>query len=198
LQHAGGGPAESDISRLERLERLHRGLGHVSRLMRQKPETLASAGGLALEGRLVSPGPILSQRPGNGLVQAQVQRTKIIRADGGVQFDGQAGHGLTDVAIVLHDLRHGEPLKQQLVPVEHRAPSYLWTGAESDAQRIHHLIEKQRDAVIELRRGRGAVVTAPVQDNSELHAAIETLVRVARSLGVAPQTTTALVKEALR
>ena len=58
--------------------------------------------------------------------------------------------------------------------------------------------ELRDEGVIELRRGRGAVVTAPAQDNSELHAAIETLVRVARSLGVAPQTTTALVKEALR
>ena len=58
--------------------------------------------------------------------------------------------------------------------------------------------ELRDEGVIELRRGRGAVVTAPAQDNAELHAAIETLVRVARSLGIAPQTTTALVKEALR
>ena len=54
------------------------------------------------------------------------------------------------------------------------------------------------EGLIELRRGRGAVVTAPPQDNAELHAAVEALVRVARSLGIHPQTTTALVKEALR
>jgi GntR family transcriptional regulator len=58
--------------------------------------------------------------------------------------------------------------------------------------------ELRDEGLIELRRGRGAVVSAPPQDNAELHAAIDTLVRVARSLGIAPQTTTALVKEALR
>jgi GntR family transcriptional regulator len=67
---------------------------------------------------------------------------------------------------------------------------------------LHTVLRAYQDlrdeGLIELRRGRGAVVVAPAQDNAELHAAIETLVRVARSLGIAPQTTTALVKEALR
>ncbi|WP_028047124.1 GntR family transcriptional regulator [Cellulomonas sp. URHE0023] len=58
--------------------------------------------------------------------------------------------------------------------------------------------ELRDEGLIELRRGRGAVVTAAPQDNAELHAAIGELVRVSRSLGIAPQTTTALVKEALR
>ena len=67
---------------------------------------------------------------------------------------------------------------------------------------LHTVLRAYQDlrdeGLIELRRGRGAVVTAAAQDNAELHAAIDALVRVARSLGISPQTTTALVKEALR
>jgi len=54
------------------------------------------------------------------------------------------------------------------------------------------------DGLIELRRGRGAVVTAHAVDHAALHAAITTVVATARDLGVPPATTLALVKEALR
>ena len=54
------------------------------------------------------------------------------------------------------------------------------------------------DGVIELRRGRGAVVVGRPVDHAELHAAIAAVVRTADRLGVPPATTIALVKEALR
>ncbi|WP_029289450.1 GntR family transcriptional regulator [Cellulomonas sp. HZM] len=53
------------------------------------------------------------------------------------------------------------------------------------------------DGVIELRRGRGAVV-ADVPDHARLHAAIDQVVAAARDLDVPPATTMALLKEALR
>ena len=40
----------------------------------------------------------------DGVVKASVQRAKVIGADRRGQFDSQIGHGLTDVAIVVHDL----------------------------------------------------------------------------------------------
>jgi GntR family transcriptional regulator len=54
------------------------------------------------------------------------------------------------------------------------------------------------DGVIELRRGRGAVVAGHPVDHAELHAAIAAVVATARDLDVPPATTVALVKEALR
>lgn len=75
----------------------------------------------------------------------------------------------------------------------------LATSLDINLHTVLRAYQDLRDeGLIELRRGRGAVVTATPQDNRELHAAIDELVRVARSLGIAPQTTTALVKEALR
>jgi DNA-binding transcriptional regulator YhcF (GntR family) len=106
-----------------------------------------------------------------------------------------------------------EPIFQQLADQVRRAVARgeLTAGTRLPAARelstsldinLHTVLrayqELRDEGVIELRRGRGAVVTAPAQDYSELHAAVETLVRVAGSLGIAPQTTTALVTEALR
>ncbi|MEN0130700.1 MAG: GntR family transcriptional regulator [Brevundimonas sp.] len=53
------------------------------------------------------------------------------------------------------------------------------------------------DGVIELRRGRGAVV-ASTPDHGPLHEAIAAVAAVARQLDIPPATAVALLKEALR
>ena len=59
--------------------------------------------------------------------------------------------------------------------------------------------ELRDEGLLELRRGRGAVITARAQqDYLPLREAIDHLVSVSRRLGLAPVTTTALIKEALR
>lgn len=68
---------------------------------------------------------------------------------------------------------------------------------------LHTVLRAYQDlraeGIVELRRGRGAVVTAgAVRDISPLHDAIEAVADTARRLGVSPDTTLALVKEALR
>ncbi|WP_028049163.1 GntR family transcriptional regulator [Cellulomonas sp. URHD0024] len=87
------------------------------------------------------------------------------------------------------------------VTVGERLPGARELAASLDIN-LHTVLRAYQDlrdeGLIELRRGRGAVVTAIPADNAELHAAIDALVRVARSLGITPQTTTALVKEAFR
>ena len=55
------------------------------------------------------------------------------------------------------------------------------------------------DGLIELRRGRGAVVaTGAGRDHGALLKAIDVVVREARALGLSPQATAALLKEAFR
>src|SRR5688572_13268101 len=75
--------------------------------------------------------------------------------------------------------------------------------ADSLDVNIHTILrayqELRDDGVIELRRGRGAVVAEqPRRDHATLLRAVETVVREARALGMTPQATAALVKEAFR
>lgn len=75
--------------------------------------------------------------------------------------------------------------------------------AESLDVNIHTVLkayqELRDDGLIELRRGRGAVVADQSgRDHSALLAAVEAVVREARLLELTPQATAALVKEAFR
>jgi hypothetical protein len=58
----------------------------------------------------------------------------------------------------MNDLRHGEPLEEQVVPVERRARPDLETRLLRPLQRLHQLIEKERhprvDICLGLRRPR--------------------------------------------
>src|SRR5690554_6709379 len=94
-------------------------------------------------------------------------------------------------ALAHGDLRAGE-----------RLPSArdLAASLEVNLHTVLHAYQELRDGgLIELRRGRGAVVTGhAAPDLDELHTAVGALAATARRLRVAPETVTALVKEALR
>lgn len=88
------------------------------------------------------------------------------------------------------------------LPAGERLPSARDLAAALDVN-LHTVLrayQELRDAgLIELRRGRGAVVTGHAAgDLADLHAAVDALAATARRLRVAPETVTALVKEALR
>jgi len=83
-----------------------------------------------------------------------------------------------------------------------RLPSARDLAASLDIN-LHTVLRAYQDlrdeGAIELRRGRGAVVSAHApHDYRPLHEAIETVVRISRELGLSPETTTALLREALR
>ncbi|GCD20726.1 GntR family transcriptional regulator [Cellulomonas algicola] len=105
-----------------------------------------------------------------------------------------------------------EPLFQQLADQVRRAVARgeLTAGARLPAARelstsldinLHTVLrayqELRDEGVIELRRGRGAVV-ARTDDLAALHEAVDQVVQTARRLHVPPATTLALLKEALR
>ncbi len=112
------------------------------------------------------------------------------------------------------DTSSGDPLYAQLAAqvrsgvargelrAGERLPSARELAASLDVNlhTVLHAYQDLRDeGVIELHRGRGAVVAARAgTDLTDLHAAVERVAQVARRLGVAPETVTTLVKEALR
>ena len=75
LENRASAPRDAHIARFENLEQGQRGLGQVSQFVRQEPESFAPARHLAIEGGLGSSAPVLRDRAGNRVVQAQVQRT---------------------------------------------------------------------------------------------------------------------------
>lgn len=83
-----------------------------------------------------------------------------------------------------------------------RLPSARDLAASLDVN-LHTVLRAYQDlrdeGLLELRRGRGAVISArAAQDYAPLHRAIAEVVAESRRLGLAPGTTTALIKEALR
>ena len=133
MKHRPGAPRHANIPRLQHFERHERGVHQVPQFMGQEPEALAPACGLAIDARLIALTPVLGHRARDGIVQASVQRPKVVGADRCVQFHRQFGDGLTDIAIVVHDLRHGESLTQEVMSVLDRAPADLWARDLAEA-----------------------------------------------------------------
>ena len=125
VKHRAGAPGDADISRLEHLERDDRGVGEISQLMGQEPEALCPAGGFSIEGPLHTDASVLGDGRGDGLVKTSIQRSEVPGADGRVSFHGQLGHGLTDIAVVVHDLGYRHSLNQKVISVQKRASSDL-------------------------------------------------------------------------
>lgn len=75
----------------------------------------------------------------------------------------------------------------------------LATSLDVNVHTVLHAYQELRDeGLIELRRGRGAVVTAQAgQDYRPLHAALSAVVVEARRLGLHPDAATALLRDAL-
>lgn len=63
---------------------------------------------------------------------------------------------------------------------------------------LHAYQDLRDEGLVELRRGRGAVVTAQAVALEELHQDIKGLVARARAAGLSPETLAALVKETAR
>ena len=104
MEDGAGTPGHADIPSLEHLERDDRRVGQVSQFVSEEAEALASARGFFINPGLISFARVLSDRARDSFVQAAVQHPEVVGADGRVQFHGELGDRLTDVAIAVHDL----------------------------------------------------------------------------------------------
>ena len=104
MQHGAGASPDANIPGLQDLERHERRVQQVPQFMGEEPEPFGPACGFAVDARLIALTSVLGHRARDGIVQASVQRPKVVGADRRVQFHRQFGDGLTDIAIVVHDL----------------------------------------------------------------------------------------------
>jgi hypothetical protein len=133
MKHSTRAACHPNIPRLQNLERHERRIHQVPQFMGEEPEALAPAGRFPVDARLISLAPVLGHRARDGIVQASVQRPKVVGADRCVQFHRQLGYGLTHIAIIVYDLRHGESLKQEVMSMLDRAPADLGTRKLAEA-----------------------------------------------------------------
>src|SRR5258707_226456 len=87
--------------------------------------------------------PIGRYCPRDRIVEAPVERVKIIGADRCVLLSSKLGHYLTYVAITVHDLRDGEAVAEQLLAVQRGTlrDTQIRRGSADQMQRIvrrHH------------------------------------------------------------
>ena len=111
--------------------------------MHEEPDTfIAARRFLVLLYRHVSLALALEGRDGrrNRLVKGSIELAEVIRADRRVGFARQLGNRLTNVAVIVHDLRDREPPAQQVVSVVTGARVDLSIAYLPRAERINQLI----------------------------------------------------------
>jgi hypothetical protein len=153
MQHRAGAAPHANIPGLHHLEGHERCVQQVSQFMGEESEPFGPACGFAIDARLIALTSVLGHRARDRIVEASIQRAKVAGADWCVQFHREFGDGLTDIAIVVHHLRHGESLAQEVVSMLDRAPPDLRARDFAEAERMPQLVEEHGDTVVDLRFG---------------------------------------------
>ena len=107
LKHRPGAPGDSHLPSLNCPKREHRSLGEV----------------VQFRGLLVSRDAVfereLCHRPSDGVIEAPVQRVKVVGADGRSQLHGEVGNGLPAVAITALRSHRTHQLEARLAAGRH-------------------------------------------------------------------------------
>ena len=100
--------------------------------MRKEAEALTPAQGFPIEGGLISLPPVFRDRAGDRVVKAGVQCPEVLCGNRNVHVHCHLRDGLTHVTIVVNNLRHGESLTQEVMPVPDRDAADLEVRRESE------------------------------------------------------------------
>ena len=103
-------PPDADVSRLEHLERDDCRVHKIPHFMDEETHPFVVTVRGFVRVRLLAFARVHRDGARDGLVEASVERAEVFRADRRVRLHGQLGNGLTDVTIIVNDLRDGEPL----------------------------------------------------------------------------------------
>jgi hypothetical protein len=146
-------PVDAYVTRLEDLEGHDGGVHPVPQLVGEEPEPVAAARRLTIERGPIPRVPVLGDGASDGVVETAVQRAEVLRSDGRVGFHRQFGDGLTDITVVVHDLRQREALPKKGFPVPDAARADLRGRDHAQAQRVRQLAQEHRHPVIDFRGG---------------------------------------------
>ena len=175
MQDGPRASSDANISCLEHRERNDRGVQQVSHFMSQEPRALIPSRRLSIQRGLILFAAELRDGIGDRLINAPIKHATVIRSDGRLPFQREFDNGLTNVAIVMHDLRHGGPLTQPFMPVLHRAHGHVRTRDQMAAERVGKLVQKYWHAAIDFRvpegwhRPCGDLRPAPPDDFLAVH-----------------------------
>ncbi|MGO8999847.1 MAG: hypothetical protein ACLQVI_41505 [Polyangiaceae bacterium] len=140
-------PSGGRAPALDRLEPQQRRGEPVAELVREDAGALRLAGGH----RLVAKPRVFRDGFGDGVVEAQVERMKILRADRRRELHGQLGDGLADVAVVVNYLGHRVAAVEERGAVRRGAAVHHVEARRGLAsQRVDELVQEERDAGGEL------------------------------------------------
>ena len=106
-------PADRDGTPLDAREGQDRDVQGVPHLVREVAEARRPLVGDRALAKLCERG----DGTGDGVVEAQVEGLKILRGDRLLLREGKPGDDLTDVPVVVDDLRHGDPATEEIVAV---------------------------------------------------------------------------------
>ena len=121
--------------------------------MYEETEALVVTCMLCFNGGCIPCPTIFGDGTRHSVVKASVQSAKIIGRDWRVALDGQFGNSLTDIAVVVNDLRHCKSSKQQIVSMLQGGLADRGAARRAPVQDVKQLIEENGNAVIDLGFG---------------------------------------------
>lgn len=174
FQHRAGRASHAQTAEFQRAHRHAGGRERVAELVYKKAGALPGFVRVALQYPGITLRCELQHGVRDGVVEAPVQRAELIDRKGGVALERQVRDGLAKVAIVVNDLVHRIPQRQQTCAVCGRAHADLGEdrrvaacgSGDADAlpvipgllrlQRSDELVQDHRDAVRELGFASGS------------------------------------------
>ena len=154
LEHISSAASHAHVSGPEHFERDRCGADEISDLVREETEAFVVASGFGIEQGLVAPSE-LRDGARDRVIETSIQGAEVVDADRRIQLEGEVGDGLTHIPIVVHDLRHRESLKVEIVAMAPGACIDLRVRRQTMPQGVDELIEESRDPVFEFRWRQG-------------------------------------------
>ena len=152
-------PAGRDDASLDVRERHHGRAHEVAHLVGEDAEPL----GPLVGNRSLSPRRKRAHGARDGVVEAEVERLELLGRDGCLLLDGEPRDDLTEVAVVVDDLRDGRALVKEGIAMVAGASLNLAVvdalHAARLAQGLAELIEERREPLRQLGFGRDGRVS---------------------------------------
>ena len=118
VKYGTGGPAYSDIAFLNGRHGERGGMNEVSQFVRQNPNLLIQCLHAAIRDQRIAVVGVFRDGISDSVVDAAVERSKLVRCNWRTGFERQVRNGLTVIAVVVNNLLNRKPIQEQLAAVQ--------------------------------------------------------------------------------